>query len=220
MRRKVVLGQLLCLMAMSLLLVCVPFMPRVTGLPRERVAEMAIFWIALWLMLQGSWTAVDGAGGTPRRPLNSGQLAAGSGVFVTTLVCTFVLTHLLITSIDGAGIRVPGLPRGRSIPRELGYSLAVPLLLGMALQIPLLRSGGRDSRDFGQGQRPPRRVVRLLLELGIGLLLIAFAGSVAIFLADRWYAVISVVVTWASGLGYLALASEHAIWSRRCSHMG
>lgn len=206
MRRRLLVGQLVCFTTLLVLTGSVPFLPRVWGLPPHRVAEMGLFWTAQWSLVLGmglSLHATDGA------PSNGTRILAAVGVLIALAVCWLALTNLLYSSLWGAGMMGADRP-GRLFPKELGYALAVPLLLATASQLPMLLLLAARPPATPPRQRTGRLVLQLLL-----LLLFLLAGvSGLIFFVERWFAVVTVGLTWLAGPLFLALGVQQVFQAR------
>ena len=53
MRKQLIAGQIVCIAGLLLLVVFVPSMPRVRGLPQHRIAEMFVFWCGEGMLVFG-----------------------------------------------------------------------------------------------------------------------------------------------------------------------
>jgi hypothetical protein len=209
MSRRVFYGQLTALAGCVLLLVFVPFMPRGWGLPRERVAEMCVFWVGECLLLFGLNASLealvqDHHGGGRAGALHLfGVLAAGSGVF-GTLSCLLTLSILLTTSLDGAGI-IGDLDIFTGMPKAVGYLISLPLLPMFICQLLLLGFSGAPAVE----SRPaPSRAALPFLRVMLFFAILLFAGACFLFLANRWFAVLAVAATWLAQWLFVAMSIE------------
>lgn len=209
------IGQLACLAALLLWTLLVPWMPQVTGLPKHRVLEMLVFWSGWGMLLVGIWLRPASAATEPGNHTGhwSARLAA-AGILLAAWACLLSLTNLLFTSVQGAGIRVPGFDRSEILlPNSafiLDYVLLALLVPSLLLQIPWLFV----AHSLISGQTPAIRPLRLVLLVLFGLGLLAFGLTCVMFLADRWYALLCVVVTWLGSWPFILLAYEHHLWAK------
>lgn len=210
---RLILGPLSSLGGLLSLLVFVPFMPQVSGLPRDRVWEMAVFWLGQTLLVVGHNVAckVNVKDGAALEVLGRRSTLAGVGGVMASLVCIVAASNLLFSSVQGVGVRMPGLHSSVLYPDEFGYALACPLLIAFVLQLPLMRS----APDGALNEAPrERRLARTLLQLGVLFFLMMTLGSLLLFVADRWYAILTVLATWFSVWFFIGLAIEQLVSAR------
>jgi hypothetical protein len=206
---RAVLGQLAAVAGSGLLLIFVPFMPSVWGLPRERVAEMCVFWVGSCLLLCGLEAGLA-AFIQNCRNASLTAFARRIGVYAVasailgTASCLATLSILLITSLDGAGL-IPDDELVSGLRRPLRYAVALPLLVTFVCQCLSL---GTLRMPPASSQPAPRRTMRTCLLVLLVLALLAFAGALLLFLANRWFAMYVVVVTWLTQCLFVALAIE------------
>lgn len=211
MRRHLIIGQLICLAGLLLLLVFVPFTPSVTGLPRHRVTEMCIFWIGQWMLMIGMGFTLRASATRQGLPVTQGRnlVLAAIGVLIAVAMCFISLSNLTFSSIQGAGLRMPGLHWGRLFPRELGYLLGIPLLLSFCLQMPILVSVGSVTKNgTNAAEKLPRRPARAALRILLVILLAMFGMTILLFMMDRWFAVASVVISWIATIVFFCVGIE------------
>jgi len=210
-RRQLLCGQLLCIFGLLLLLAVVPFLPRVSGLPRHRIVEMIVFWAAQWVLVLGMGISLSAsASDVEIDPGNRRRVVAALGVLLALFTCFIALSNLAYTSLQGAGWH-SGLRPGRLFPRELGYFLSIPLLLAVACQLPIL--GLLRSRSEAAIVHERTRIGRLVLQILLLALFGLFAASCMIFFVDRWFAIIGVVITWLSSFLFLGLGCQQVAWA-------
>lgn len=208
MRRQLIIGQLLCLAGMLLLLAFVPFMPQVTGLPRHRAAEMCVFWGAQWQLVIGMELRLRAVAATQARNL----VPAGVGVLLAFAVCFISLSNLTFSSLQGAGLRIPGAHSGRLFPEEAGYLLAIPLFVSIGLQLPV-RGSARKYEMTPVAIRSPR-TARTVLHVLLLTFLAMFGATILLLVIDRWYVVASVVTTWMATILFLGLGIEQLAFAK------
>ena len=209
MRGRAIYGQIAAVAGSGLLLIFVPFMPSVWGLPRERVAETSVFWVGQCLVLFGLEASLASIvhncrnGLLPPGAPRIGVYAAAS-VVLGAASCLITLSILLITSLDGAGI-IPDNDLVSGMPSPVRYAAALPLLLMLVSQCFCL---GTLRLPATGSQPPPGRAARTILLVLLLLALMLFAGALLLFLVDRWFALFTVVVTWLAQWLFVALAIE------------
>ena len=209
------MGQLACLAALLLWTLLVPWMPQVTGLPKHRVLEMLVFWSGWGLLLVGIWLRPAAAAIEPGNHSGhwSARLAA-TGILLAAWACLLSLTNLLFSSVQGAGIRVPGFDRAEILLPDSAFILDYVLLAffvpSLLWQIPWLFV----AHPLSSGQANPIRPLRLILLVFFGLGLGAFGLTCLMFLANRWYALFCVIVTWLASWLFILLAYEHYLWAK------
>jgi hypothetical protein len=202
--------------ATIILLAILPWRPVSLGVPYARIQETGAVWIAYTLLLWGMGRARSGIGslagdGAHARRLKAGLNAASGAMCLTALTTLISLTSILATTLEGA--RFISLPFGRSelYPSELNYSLAAPLALALlchgALLVMQLPASGASPWPAATS------VVRPLLLVVLGVLLALFLLTALGSVADRWFVVGAVVVTWIASWFFLGLAIEQLIWS-------
>jgi hypothetical protein len=205
-----------CAGAVIVLLMILPWRPKSTGVPYTRIQETAAVWIGYALLSWGMGRARSSvgslAGDVPDAIRLRAGLNAASGAMCLTALATIVsLTSILVTTLEGAAFIA--LPYGRTqlYPSEFNYALVLPLGLALlchvaviAMQLPL---------DIAA--KPPQvtSVARLFLLLVLGLLLAVFLLAALGAIADRWFVVGAVVVTWIASWVFLGVAIEQVTWS-------
>lgn len=209
MRGRAIYGQLAAVAGSGLLLIFVPFMPSVWGLPRERVAEMSVFWIGQYLLLFGLESSLPSVVQSCRSGLLSPTgrriaVYAMASTILSTAACLIVLSILLITSLDGAGMPIDaGFLSNMWSP--LRYAIALPLLptfVCQCLSLGLVRLPA-------SGDQPPlRRGARSILLPLLFFAAALFAGALLLFLVDRWFALFVVVATWLAQWLFIGLTME------------
>ena len=209
------MGKLACLAALLFWTLLVPWMPQTTGLPKHRVLEMLVFWSGWGLLLAGIGLRPTSAAIETCNHWGhwSARLAA-VGVLIAAWACLLSLTNLLFSSLQGAGIRPPGMHSGEILPPSmvdlLDYLLLSLLIPSLLMQIPWLFVAPPLARAQATAIRPLR--LFLLVSLGLGFL--AFGLTCVMFLADRWYALFCVVVTWLASWLFILLAYENHLWAK------
>ena len=210
MPRRPMLGQIAALAGSGLLLIFVPFMPTVWGLPRGRVAEMCVFWGGWCLLLFGVEASRSSFVQSCRLGLLSpvqvriGTYSAASAV-LGAVACLVTLSLLLFTSLVGAGIFDDG-DNVAHMPSPIRLLVTLPLLPTFLLQAASL---GMLKLPAAQMQPASGRRVRPLLLALLFLIGALFAGSLLMFLANRWFALFTVVATWLAQLLFVALSVDH-----------
>jgi len=198
---------------MLLLLAFVPFMPQVTGLPRHRVAEMCLFWVAQWMMVFGLRTSLRARStvlvSSERRRADS--LIASAGVLLAIVVCLIALSNLTVSSVQGAGFRPLGTHSRSMLPRAVCYALSLPLIVAMAMQIPLFSSLNECGATAPNNDR---RLLRKMLLIGLFMLMTGFAFTCLLAAVDRWLVLATVITTMLSSFLFVAVAIEQLVWAR------
>lgn len=206
MRSRVILGQALCIVGIVLLLAFVPITPRVTGLPKHRIVEALLFWTSFGLLIVGGGQALGAASHDPDARRRA--ILAAVGAAIAMFICVVALTNLLYSSLQGVGLRPPGMYSGRLYPRAFGYGLFVPLGLALGCQLPLL-----GLKRFASPPVFPtrRRVARQIFLVLLIALLFLFGGACLLFVLNRSFAALAIGVTWFASLVVSAIAMEQIL---------
>ena len=216
MPQSVRVGQMLCVGAVVVLLAILPWRPASAGVPYARMQETAAVWIAYGLMILGMGTARSSIGSLARdvpqaKRLKAGLNAASGGMCLSALAAIVSLSSILVTTLKGA--RILDLPYGGSYlyPSELNYALVLPLCFALLCHgaVVVMQLPGNLTSPSSSGTSIGRRLLLAVLGLLLLIYLMTALGS----LADRWFVVGAVVVTWLASWVFLGLAIEQLFWS-------